>query len=809
MGLLLLLMCMTSQRAKAQFVHPGGLHTTTDLNRMKTQVAAGAHPWIDDWNLLLTDPNASSTYVDHANANMGSSRQNADQDAHAAYLNALECYIAGTTANCNEAVTILNDWSSAVNQVPTGADTPGLVALPIEDFNIAAEVLRTYSGWSAASITAFKNMNTNYLYPVVNTFLTTHNGACISAYWPSWDSPNLDALIIMGVFNDNTSWFNQGVTYFESGAGTGAIDNAVFTLYSGGLGQELEIGRDQEHAQLALGTYGYAATIAQNQGTNLFDYNSSRLLAGAEYLAQYALEESVPYTAYNDCDDDDLLYPSINGRGRLDDRPVWELLYNHYVVKEGVSAPNIEAMANLYRPEVGSDDHLGYGTLTFTLSSTASPYPPSPTPATPSGLTATAAIGQVYLNWSPVATAKGYNILRSTNGGAYSNIATVTLLNLPQYDDTTVTNGTSYKYEVEATNQSGASSASAPSASVTPEAGGALPTGWSDANINGSTGNAVYSTVSSNNFLVTGAGTGIGGTADSFNFAYMQVTGNFTLTARLASWSGADLSNTGLMMRNSLADNDMAISLVLGSIGARIAEYGARTTSGGNMDYYTGNQFTVTPVWFRLARSGNTFTASQSPDGVNWFTIGSATIAMGSTYYVGLAASSGVSGTTETSNFDNVTPITGSGVGTLIPNGTYQIESVYSGLAIDDPGSSTALGTVMEQNPVTNGTDEQWMVSNLGNNVITLTNVASGLVLDVYEGTNSRLGSYLDQYTNNGVTWQEWNVISLGSNEYELTSVYSGYAVDVDGGVTTAGADIDQYTYNGNPWQQWIFVAVP
>jgi len=115
----------------------------------------------------------------------------------------------------------------------------------------------------------------------------------------------------------------------------------------------------------------------------------------------------------------------------------------------------------------------------------------------------------------------------------------------------------------------------------------------------------------------------------------------------------------------------------------------------------------------------------------------------------------------------------------------------------------------MEQNPVTNGTDEQWMVSNLGNNVITLTNVASGLVLDVYEGTNSRLGSYLDQYTNNGVTWQEWNVISLGSNEYELTSVYSGYAVDVDGGVTTAGADIDQYTYNGNPWQQWIFVAVP
>jgi hypothetical protein len=44
-------------------VHPGGRHTLADLDRMKTQVATGAHPWIDDWKVLLRDSQAQNTYT--------------------------------------------------------------------------------------------------------------------------------------------------------------------------------------------------------------------------------------------------------------------------------------------------------------------------------------------------------------------------------------------------------------------------------------------------------------------------------------------------------------------------------------------------------------------------------------------------------------------------------------------------------------------------------------------------------------------------------------------------------------------------
>jgi hypothetical protein len=60
-------------------------------------------------------------------------------------------------------------------------------------------------------------------------------------------------------------------------------------------------------------------------------------------------------------------------------------------------------------------------------------------------------------------------------------------------------------------------------------------------------------------------------------------------------------------------------------------------------------------VWLKLARAGSTFTASTSPDGTAWTVVGTASIAMASNVYVGLAVCSHNTGTLNTSTFDGVT----------------------------------------------------------------------------------------------------------------------------------------------------------
>jgi hypothetical protein len=141
-----------------------------------------------------------------------------------------------------------------------------------------------------------------------------------------------------------------------------------------------------------------------------------------------------------------------------------------------------------------------------------------------------------------------------------------------------------------------------------------------------------------------------------------------------------------------------------------------------------------------------------------------------------------------------------------IPNGTYAVTTVDSALALGDPNSSTTAGTDMEQLTFTGATNQQWTVNNLGNNVITLQNVASGQMLDVVAASKTA-GALIDQWPANGDTNQEWTVVPLANGAFELTSVVSGLALDVDGGGTAIGEGIDQWYYGGNPWQQWKFTT--
>jgi regulation of enolase protein 1 (concanavalin A-like superfamily) len=629
---------------------------------MKTNVLAGNHPWIDDWQTLLRDPQAQTNWTPAPQSNMGLSRQRADLDAHAAYLNALRWCISGDTNHAECAVRICNAWSAAVNQVPTGNDIPGLSGIPIFDFALAGELLRIYPGWKLESFNQFTNMMVRYCYPVCHDFLANHNGQCVSYYWANWDGCNLGALMAMGVLCGNPDIFNEGTEYFKHGQGMGSISNAVPFLYSNGLGQWQESGRDQEHTQLGIGLLGSACQVAWNQGVDLFGFADNRLLAGAEYVARCNLSHSlssIPYTFYDNCANARQFYVSRDKLGRLDDRPVWELIYNHYAVLRGLPAPYTKAMAQLVRPERGSKDHFGYGTLTFTLNEKSSPYPPCPVPPVPAGLKAEPGAGRVSLNWKKpdIDYAQGYIVRRSTNPrGPFVTVAAWNDRTSTQFMDSSVSNGVTYYYAVAATNQAGAS-ADSESVAARSEAAGPLPAEWANRDLGkvGMAGDAKFVTVSENTFVARGAGGKIGGRSDALNFTFRAATGDFVFTARLFSvnWSGTD--KVGLMLRESLAPEAKTVTLTVGDLGNRQCRFGTRAVAAASLTSQAGNDYSVPAGWLRVQRKGDEFTAYQSADGTEWFKVGSSAVKMTTQCLVGLAIATSKNEIYNTTVFDHVT----------------------------------------------------------------------------------------------------------------------------------------------------------
>jgi len=91
-------------------------------------------------------------------------------------------------------------------------------------------------------------------------------------------------------------------------------------------------------------------------------------------------------------------------------------------------------------------------------------------PRAPTGLTATVSNGTVLLSWTAAANATGYDVYRSTSStGTYLKL-TASPQPATSYTDAAVTPGTTYWYEVRASNAAGSSSASAPVSATVPAA---------------------------------------------------------------------------------------------------------------------------------------------------------------------------------------------------------------------------------------------------------------------------------------------------------------------------------------------------
>ena len=179
-----------------------------------------------------------------------------------------------------------------------------------------------------------------------------------------------------------------------------------------------------------------------------------------------------------------------------------------------------------------------------------------------------------------------------------------------------------------------------------------LPSGWTTSDI-GSVGAAGSSSYTGSTLSVDGGGADIWGTADAFHFTYRQLTGDGSIVARVATIDYVNAwTKAGVMMRDTLQPGARhAFMLTSPSKGHAFQR---RPAAGGVSTHTSGGAGTA-PVWVRLTRAGSTFSAHRSQDGVTWTLVGSDSIAMASTIYVGLAVTSHVTGVLATASFDSVT----------------------------------------------------------------------------------------------------------------------------------------------------------
>jgi len=759
--LLLLVAGYTPALHAQAFAHPGLLNVQSDFDRMKTQVAAGAHPWIDSYNILAGNvandfnyqPSPVSVVV-RGSGNGADNIYNLEHDIAVAYQNTLMWKITGDTRYADVAVRICNGWSSTltgINSAGNGWDY--ILAAGIQGYEFAnvGENLYGYSGWTNANRTQFQNMMINVFYNISHGWIIGHYGACPDNAYANWDLLSVACILATGVVCDDQAKYNEALAYLETSTTTPArLDWWAYEVFPGLLAQQEESGRDQGHSGLAIGLVGNICQMAWSQGLDLFGYENNRVLAAAEYFAKYNLGNDVPYSNYQNCSGTVLGGVSSGSLGDI--RPSWGLIYNHYANMLGLACPYTKQYVALvgneggggnYGPNSGGYDQLGYTTLTCGLpASTANPAP--------SGVTAWVTGASITLSWWGSATATGYNVARSTmSGGPYTTIASNVTTNT--YTDAMAVPGVTYYYVVSSVSPGGTSGYSA-QISATP-----------DTHITG----AIIGT--------TGSYVGWNGQTETGMTSVCAFDGN--LHGATNFFDGPDASGdwTGL------------------DVGAGYA--------------YVPNMVKYCPrSGFGSRMVGGVFQGSNTADFSSGVTM---------LYTIATAPADGVLTAATFSNTQAfrylryLSPANGSCDvcelqfwGYPAANGTYKIINRNSGMALDVAGAGTANGTQVDQLTYNGSSNDQWTLTSLGNGQFQIMGVGSGRSLDVNgastaDGAKVQIWDYL-----NGAN-QHFALIPTGSGYFRIAPAHSDKAIDVVGNSTTAGAKVDQWSWNAGNNQQW------
>jgi hypothetical protein len=328
--------------ADKAFVHPGLLHSQSDIEFIREKIKAAEEPWTSALKALKADPLCSLGRKPKVvpDAVAGTNSSGAPMfDGSAAYGDALLWCILGDKRYADKAIQILNANAATLRAI-SGPHNGGrlLAGFTGGKFASAAELLvhcrqpdGSTANWPAADADKCRAMLKTVFYPLIANFQPDYNG--------NWDASMLNTMMCIGVLCDDHDMFNRAVDYYLHGPGHGSISHYIYAS-----GQSQETVRDQSHVQLGLSALASAAEIASKQGLDLYRMADNRLAAGYEYEAKFGLGNDVPTL--------DNVPPGPGGRGKF--MPGYELVYQHYAIEKGLPMPFTRQVLGAHRPE-GTD----------------------------------------------------------------------------------------------------------------------------------------------------------------------------------------------------------------------------------------------------------------------------------------------------------------------------------------------------------------------------------------------------------------------------------------------------------------------
>ena len=209
--------------------------------------------------------------------------------------------------------------------------------------------------------------------------------------------------------------------------------------------------------------------------------------------------------------------------------------------------------------------------------------------------------------------------------------------------------------------------------------------------------------------VVTASGFDISGHEDSFHFAYVRLSGDIDIVARVDALDYTDdWAKAGVMLRQSLEAGSVHTMMAMSPLGS--GYFVQRTTHGGfaTIDVVEDLQL---PSWVRLTRTGTTVTGLVSRDGANWSEAGSVELELSGALYVGIGVTSTNPGTSTQAEVRGV-----SVAGSSAPEPTPESEPTPTPppSAVVEPGPSAAQW-VCPTTPLSPAFEPTYFVSADGN----------------------------------------------------------------------------------------------